>query len=102
LIENAVRHGISKRIGGGTVRMILDRNTTDFSVTVENEADSGFVSESKFFQPGHALHNIRERLRLIYAGRASIEVRSPRENVVAVTIRVPVVVMMSRDPMRHS
>ncbi len=102
LIENAVRHGIAKRIGGGTVRMILDRNAMDFSVTVENDADSGDVSESKFFQPGHALHNIRERLRLIYAGRASVEVRSPRENVVAVTIQAPVVVMMSRDPMRHS
>jgi LytS/YehU family sensor histidine kinase len=100
LIENAVRHGIAKRIGGGAVRMSLDRNASDFSVTVENDADVVGVSESKFFQPGHALHNIRERLRLIYAGRASIEVRSPRENVVAVTIRAPVE-PINNDSMRH-
>lgn len=90
LIENAVRHGIARRIEGGLVSVRLDRNGTRYSLAVENETDSpADLSEGAFFRPGHALANIRDRLRIAYNGQASIAVHAPRPCAVAVTIDAP-------------
>ena len=89
LVENAVRHGISKRINGGGISVRVDRNGDRFSLVVENAADISSVADSPFFKPGHALHNIRERLRLIYGGQASIKVSVPKPDLVTVTIEAP-------------
>jgi hypothetical protein len=89
LIENAVRHGISKRVGGGSIVVRLTRHGRSFSLAVENDVEDA-VSETHFFQRGHALDNIRERLQLIYGGQASIEVTTPQSNVVSVRIEAPV------------
>jgi LytS/YehU family sensor histidine kinase len=89
LIENAVRYGISRRVGGGVVVVRLARSGATFSLTVENDLEDSALSETDFFKRGHALDNIRERLRLIYRGRASIDVTSPRPNVISVRIEAP-------------
>lgn len=86
LIENAVRHGISKRLGGGAVAVGLSRTGGRFVLTVENDVEDSPVSEADFFKSGHALDNIRERLRLIYGRQASIKVTFPRQNLVSVRI----------------
>jgi LytS/YehU family sensor histidine kinase len=89
LIENAVRHGIGRRIGGGTIVVGLVRTGAWFTLTVENDVEDSSVSEAGFFKSGHALDNIRERLRLIYGAQASIEVTVPRPNIVSVRIEAP-------------
>ncbi len=89
LIENAVRHGIGKRVGGGAIAVGLLRTGTRFALTVENDLEDSPVSEADFFKSGHALDNIRERLRLIYGGQASLEVTVPRPNLVSVRIEGP-------------
>src|SRR5207249_3166850 len=60
LIENAVRHGINKRVGGGSIVVRLARQVRHFSLTVENDIEDSALSETHFFQHGHALDNIRE------------------------------------------
>jgi hypothetical protein len=90
LIENAVRHGISKRIDGGTVSVDLHRDNGWFSLTVENDAEDPPESTDGFFRRDHALHNIRERLRLCYSDQASLVVSFPRPDAVAVTVKAPV------------
>jgi LytS/YehU family sensor histidine kinase len=89
LIENAVRYGIGKRVGGGAIVVGLMRTGPWFALTVENDVEDSSVSEADFFKSGHALDNIRERLRLIYGGQASIEVTVPRTNLVSVRIEAP-------------
>jgi LytS/YehU family sensor histidine kinase len=104
LIENAIRYGISKRMEGGRVVVRLTREGRRFSIMVENDVEDPVI-EKDFFQAGHALHNIRERLRLIYGGQASIEVRSPRPYVISVRIEAPVKPVKSgantNDSMHH-
>jgi LytS/YehU family sensor histidine kinase len=91
LVENAVRHGIAQRVEGGSVMVRLNRNQTYYSLAVENEADSNAeISEMTFFREGHALANVRNRLRLAYQGQASIEVRACAPNIVVVTIHAPI------------
>jgi hypothetical protein len=60
-----------------------------FSLVVENDVEES-VSQTHFFQVGHALDNIRERLHLIYGALASIEVTMPQPNFVSVRIEAPV------------
>ena len=91
LVENAVRYGVARRIEGGTVSIAVRRDGARFSLTVENDREPGeTLSAAAFFKPGHALMNIRERLRLIYRGQATIDLSSPSKDRVAMTIEVPI------------
>jgi hypothetical protein len=90
LIENAIRHGIARRLDGGKVSIEVARNGTRFSLTVMNDCEpSTERSAASFFRGGHALDNIRERLRLQYGDRASLTVLLPRLDAVAVTVTGP-------------
>jgi LytS/YehU family sensor histidine kinase len=86
IVENAVRHGTCRRIEGGTIVLSIARSTDRFSVTVASPSES---PDAEFFRPGHALANIRERLKLTYDGRGTVEVTRPTPDSVAVTIRAP-------------
>jgi two-component system, LytTR family, sensor histidine kinase AlgZ len=91
LIENAIRHGIARRIEGGEVSVEVERNGRAFSLTVRNDCDLSIErSALAFFREGHALENIRERLRLYYGDQASIDVSFPRSDVIAVTVTGPI------------
>jgi hypothetical protein len=88
LVENAVRHGVSPRLDGGAVAVSVHRSHEHFELTVRNPADDT-ESVAAFVTPGHALWNVRERLRLTYDGRASLEVSSPEPGTVSAVIRAP-------------
>jgi hypothetical protein len=91
LVENAIRHGVAPRLEGGRVSVELDLTGRQFSLTVENECEASTErSENAFFRKGHALENIRERLRLHYGDRASLVVSFPRPDAVAVTMTGPI------------
>jgi Histidine kinase len=91
LIENAIRHGIARSIEGGKVSVTLDRQGKRFCLTVENDCEpSSDLSERLFFREGHALHNIRERLRFYFGDNASLAVAFPQPSTVAVTITGPI------------
>jgi hypothetical protein len=53
LLENAIRHGISRRLGGGKVSVEVDRAGDSFSLTVKNECESATErSDQSFFREG--------------------------------------------------
>ena len=91
LVENAVRHGIARRPDGGAIRVLVQRSNGRFSLIVENDVAEGTpIAASGFFRDGHALANTRDRLRLTYRGAASIDVSSPSDGVVRVTVAAPI------------
>lgn len=70
LVENAVKHGIARRIEGGTVSIIITGHAATTRVCVRNTADEhGLVEPASLYRAGHALENVRARLRL-FTGRA--------------------------------
>jgi LytS/YehU family sensor histidine kinase len=85
LVENAIKHGIAALPGGGEllVRSALEEGT--LVLQVEN---TGQLAEEESGRPRLGLNNIRERLRILYAGRAGLELAS-HDGRVAATVRIP-------------
>jgi len=70
LVENAVRHGVEPAVGGGRVAVSASMQRGQVVVQVSNTVGSEPGT------PGHgmALHNVRERLRLLHDVAAQCDV----------------------------
>ena len=86
LVENAIKHGLEPRTGGGTVWIRARQDDGNVSVTV---ADNGEGFNAKTSGTGIGLKNVRERLRLRYNGDANLGVIANFPAGVAATITVP-------------
>lgn len=86
LVENAIKHGLEPRTGGGTVWIRARRNDDVVAVTVADDGD-GF--NAKTSGTGIGLKNVRERLRLVYGRDAALAVVANFPAGVAATLTVP-------------
>jgi len=65
LVENAIKHGIAPLIEGGKVSVKVAPSGAGFRISVRNTAEERALPEpAAMFRPGHALENVRARLRL--------------------------------------
>ena len=87
LVENAIKHGLEPRTGGGTVWIRARRS--DDGVVAVTVADDGDGFNAKTSGTGIGLKNVRERLRLVYGGAAALAVVANFPAGVAATITVP-------------
>jgi LytS/YehU family sensor histidine kinase len=85
LIENAIKHGLEPKVAGGhiAIRAVLAGATLQVDVQ-----DDG-VGFDLHAGDGIGLANIRERLKLLYGGRAALVVEAPLDGGAYVSIRVP-------------
>jgi signal transduction histidine kinase len=90
LVENAVRHGISKKIGGGTVviRAAVDDGT--LRVTVR-DTGVGVDAADSMFERGIGLRNVRDRLVKLYGEDYAPTIGTANGEGTTVTLRIPVV-----------
>ncbi|MCP3100922.1 histidine kinase [Myxococcus sp. K15C18031901] len=86
LVENALKHGLEPRPGGGTVWIRARANGDRLSVTV---ADDGQGLGAETAGTGVGLRNVRERLRLAHGDRASFVLTSNFPSGVAATLTLP-------------
>ena len=86
LVENAIKHGLEPRTGGGTVWLRARSDDGDIAITV---ADNGEGFTGKTSGSGIGLKNVRERLRLRYGSDANLSVIANFPSGVAATITVP-------------
>jgi len=86
LIENAIKHGLEPRTGGGTVWIFAKETEGRVSVTV---ADDGLGFTQQGGGTGIGLRNVRERLRLAYGSAASFTIVANFPDGVAATITLP-------------
>jgi two-component system LytT family sensor kinase len=68
LVENSIRHGLSSKVDGGTIRVRSRRNANQLQVIVED--DGVGIPESRlarmFEQGGIGVNNVNERLKVLY------------------------------------
>ncbi|HKR75175.1 MAG TPA: histidine kinase [Rhodanobacter sp.] len=86
LVENAIKHGLEPKPGGGTVWILARRDGDSVAVTV---ADDGQGFGAAGGGTGIGLKNVRERLQLVYGPRASLAVVANVPEGVAATLTVP-------------
>jgi hypothetical protein len=87
LIENAVKHGVSRATGAVTVRLEVARDGDDLVVLVEDDAERlGEPAQGG----GVGLKNIRQRLEVLYGPRGVLQTTA-RERGFLAMVRMPLI-----------
>ncbi|QDZ26866.1 sensor histidine kinase [Noviherbaspirillum sp. UKPF54] len=88
LVENAIRHGLEPKIGGGRVDVTAAHDAGTLTLSV---ADTGLGLDGQHQQPGTqvGVANIRERLRALYGERASFTLHPNMPEGAIAQIRIP-------------
>jgi LytS/YehU family sensor histidine kinase len=87
LVENAIKHGLEPKPEGGELSIKAEIVHGKLTVTV---ADTGLgFGKAETAGTGVGLANIRERLALLYGGKATLSVRENAPTGTVVTIAVP-------------
>jgi hypothetical protein len=86
LVENAIKHGLEPKPGGGGIWIRASVDGGSLSLTV---ADDGQGFRTDGAGTGIGLKNLRERLRLTYGASASFVITNNFPNGVAATMVVP-------------
>jgi two-component system sensor histidine kinase ChiS len=97
LVENAVRHGVTKRAAGGTIAVAVKAEGEETVITVEDDgigmdeskASSVLLAKEPEGESGVGLRNIHKRLLQLYGRGLDIDSRAGAGT--KVTLRVPTV-----------
>ncbi len=97
IVENAVIHGIGKKVEGGTVSIVIERRKNDLAIRVEDDGlgmDSGRLDGLLGADAGKStsigLKNVDRRLRMLYGPEYGLEIGSAPGSGTRVMIRIPI------------
>lgn len=86
LVENAIKHGISKRVEGGFIKIISDFKDDHHELIVQN---TGHLYSST--NPnGFGLYSTQNRLMLLYGEKAHFEIKNSSADMVEARVCMPV------------
>jgi two-component system LytT family sensor kinase len=90
LVENSIKHGLSRKIGGGRILLRTERRPRSVYIEV---IDNGFgmTAErlSEALHGGIGLNNVNERLQVIYGEQCRLRLRSTPEDGTSVSMDLP-------------
>jgi len=87
LVENGIKHGISKLTAGGVIQMKTLVENDSLKILIRN---SGHLMNGKMTSPtGIGLKNTIQRLKLIYGDEASFRIVNENDNFVLTEIIIP-------------
>jgi LytS/YehU family sensor histidine kinase len=87
LVENGIKHGISKLTAGGIIQMKTLVKNDRLTITIRNSGN--YVNGSKRNTGGLGLENTRQRLKLIYGNKASFRILTENDTFVLTEIEIP-------------
>ena len=91
LVENAVRHGISPRVEGGTVRIEASVAGGHLVIVVQDDGSgTGAETPGEMMARGYGLRNVRDRLRTRFGEGEWFRFESPEGEGARVELRIPV------------
>ena len=85
LVENAIKHGISKQIHGGVVRVISTIKNNFHELLVQN---TGYLNGHSSGE-GFGLSSTTNRLNLLYGNKAKFEIKQASPSLVEAKVLIP-------------
>jgi signal transduction histidine kinase len=93
LVENALRHGIAPKVGGGRIDILARRDGTHLTLIVRDDGYGVPSDELEALNEGVGVSNTRSRLALLYGDRHRFEFRTPPGGGLEVTVMIPLVTL---------
>ncbi len=85
LVENAIKHGISKRMDGGLIKVISRFTNNNHELIVQNTGQlNGHINGD-----GFGIKSTRDRLRFLYQGKASFNIKNIDDKQVESKVTMP-------------
>lgn len=86
LVENAIKHGISKQVKGGLVKIISDIKGSYHLLSVQN---TGYLNGGAS-RLGFGLSSTQDRLNLLYGDKARFEIKQLDPTLVEAKVLIPI------------
>jgi len=86
LVENAIKHGISKQKDGGAIKIISDFRDDVHELIVQNTGKLNGTG----YSDGFGLASTRNRLKLLFGAKASFQIADKNGNIVEAKVLMPV------------
>ena len=97
MVENAVKHGIAKRVQGGAIRIAASRSNGTLTLRVYNDGPS-LPPDWEKSQSGIGMANVQTRLQGLYGKAFQLSMCNRAPGGVETSISVPFVSAESIDP----
>lgn len=91
LVENAIKHGIGKMKSGGLIRVISDYRDNHHELIVQNTGQLGDSANGD----GFGISSTRNRLKLLFGGKATFAIRNTDNGMVEAKVQMPVLEFQS-------
>jgi two-component system LytT family sensor kinase len=88
MVENAVKHGIAKRVHGGAIRIAAFRSNGMLTLSVYNDGPS-LPADWEEAHSGIGISNARSRLQSLYGDGFELSIRNQEPGGVEVSVSVP-------------
>ena len=88
LVENAIKHGIVKRIAGGTVRITAAHRDDTLHLTIHNDGPA-LAADWQPTQTGVGIGNLRTRLEILHGDQFGLQLRPGEGGGVEVIVNLP-------------
>ncbi len=85
LVENAIKHGISKKVNGGLIKIISDFRDDHYELIVQNTGSL----ETDFSSEGFGIASTHNRLALLYGGKANFAIKNKNGDMVEAKVTFP-------------
>ena len=86
LVENAIKHGIGKQKDGGMIKVISDYRDDHHELIIRNTGQLNNNASND----GFGINSTRNRLKLLFGGKANFEIKDIGNNMVEATVKMPV------------
>ena len=89
LVENAIKHGIAKRVAGGTVRVTGAHLNGKLYLSVHNDGPD-LPTDGQATRTGVGISNLRTRLQILHGNESELKLNHTATGAVEVVVSLPV------------